>query len=241
MSPAISADGRFVAFASFSALLVEGDTNGQADVFLRDRGGFADAEPPILTVAADITVDAISPDGAPVAFVASATDNVDGVVAATCSPESGSIFAVGATTVTCSATDAAGNTGTATFVVTVRPFVVSFARFKAEIEIEDDEVELKAFFRLGETSDGIQPKAEAVTVRVGTFEMTIPAGSFRNDGDGRFRARNHGDARIRPEGGGFEFRVDLPRAVAALLASGVETSLTIGNDRGSTAAFVKTR
>jgi flagellin-like hook-associated protein FlgL len=32
----ISADGRFVAFASFSSNLVDGDTNGRRDVFLKD-------------------------------------------------------------------------------------------------------------------------------------------------------------------------------------------------------------
>jgi Tol biopolymer transport system component len=36
-SPAISSDGRFVAFASRSPNLIDGDTNGQADVFVRDR------------------------------------------------------------------------------------------------------------------------------------------------------------------------------------------------------------
>ncbi len=35
--PAISADGRFVAFASFSDNLVPGDTNGTTDIFVRDR------------------------------------------------------------------------------------------------------------------------------------------------------------------------------------------------------------
>lgn len=34
--PAISADGRFVAFRSAAANLVQGDTNGKADVFLKD-------------------------------------------------------------------------------------------------------------------------------------------------------------------------------------------------------------
>jgi hypothetical protein len=38
---AMSADGHFVAFASFSANLVTGDTNGYWDVFLRDRGNEA--------------------------------------------------------------------------------------------------------------------------------------------------------------------------------------------------------
>ena len=36
-SAAISADGRFVAFASDSTNIVPGDTNGQSDVFVRDR------------------------------------------------------------------------------------------------------------------------------------------------------------------------------------------------------------
>jgi Tol biopolymer transport system component len=35
--PAISADGRYVAFTSFAPDLVAGDTNGVADVFVRDR------------------------------------------------------------------------------------------------------------------------------------------------------------------------------------------------------------
>jgi Tol biopolymer transport system component len=37
VSPALSADGRFVAFDSSASNLVEGDTNGRIDVFLRDR------------------------------------------------------------------------------------------------------------------------------------------------------------------------------------------------------------
>lgn len=36
-SPAISADGRFIAFESVASNLVAGDTNGYADVFVRDR------------------------------------------------------------------------------------------------------------------------------------------------------------------------------------------------------------
>jgi Tol biopolymer transport system component len=36
-SPAISADGRFVAFVSRASNLVAGDTNGASDVFVRDR------------------------------------------------------------------------------------------------------------------------------------------------------------------------------------------------------------
>ena len=35
--PALCADGRFVAFDSSATNLVPGDTNGAADVFVRDR------------------------------------------------------------------------------------------------------------------------------------------------------------------------------------------------------------
>jgi hypothetical protein len=41
-SPSVSADGRYVAFISEATNLVDGDTNGVADVFLRDRDTDAD-------------------------------------------------------------------------------------------------------------------------------------------------------------------------------------------------------
>ena len=79
-----------------------------------------DTTPPVVTVPADITAEATSPAGATVPFAASATDAVDGPVAVTCTPASGSTFALGTTTVTCSATDAAGNTGAKAFNITVQ-------------------------------------------------------------------------------------------------------------------------
>ena len=48
------------------------------------------------------------------------SDVVDGDVASTCEPASGTTFSLGTTTVTCSATDSADNTGSANFTVTVR-------------------------------------------------------------------------------------------------------------------------
>jgi hypothetical protein len=54
-----------------------------------------------------------------VTFSASAADLVDGSLTPTCVPPSGSTFPIGTTTVTCSATDTAGNTGSDTFDVTV--------------------------------------------------------------------------------------------------------------------------
>lgn len=80
----------------------------------------ADNTAPVVTVPADETINATSPAGAAHSFTASATDNVDGSLTATCTPASGSGFPFGSTTVTCTAKDAAGNTGSDSFVVTVQ-------------------------------------------------------------------------------------------------------------------------
>jgi hypothetical protein len=80
----------------------------------------ADVTPPVLTLPSNITAEATSASGAVVTYTASANDNVDGPVAVTCSPASGSTFPIGTTTVQCSATDAHGNTANGSFTVTVR-------------------------------------------------------------------------------------------------------------------------
>ena len=79
-----------------------------------------DTTAPTVNVPSDMVVSATSGSGAVVTFSASANDLVDGPLTPTCSPASGSLFAPGTTTVTCSATDAHGNTGTASFKITVR-------------------------------------------------------------------------------------------------------------------------
>ncbi|MCX6551256.1 MAG: HYR domain-containing protein, partial [Acidobacteria bacterium] len=79
-----------------------------------------DTTAPVVTVPAAITVEAAGPTGAPATFSASALDAVAGSLVPVCTPASGSIFPLGASSVTCAAADSAGNTGTASFVVTVR-------------------------------------------------------------------------------------------------------------------------
>ena len=61
-----------------------------------------------------------SGSGAVVTFTApTASDNVNGSLTPSCNHHSGDTFAVGQTTVACTATDTAGNTGSASFKVTV--------------------------------------------------------------------------------------------------------------------------
>jgi hypothetical protein len=79
-----------------------------------------DTTPPTISPQADITAPATSPAGATLTYSApTATDIVDGVVAVNCTPASGSAFAVGTVTVTCSAADAAGNSSSSSFKITV--------------------------------------------------------------------------------------------------------------------------
>jgi hypothetical protein len=78
-----------------------------------------DEVPPVVTVPGDVSLEATGPGGATHAFAATAIDNVDGVVPVTCTPPSGWTFVLGTTAVECAATDASGNTGSASFQVTV--------------------------------------------------------------------------------------------------------------------------
>jgi hypothetical protein len=78
-----------------------------------------DTTAPELTVPADIVAEATSAAGTTVSFSANATDAV-GVDSLTYSHASGGTFAIGTTTVTVTAKDAANNTTTKSFTVTVR-------------------------------------------------------------------------------------------------------------------------
>jgi hypothetical protein len=82
-----------------------------------------DTTPPEVSVPADLTSGPTRWNGATVPFdAATAYDLVDTVLPALCDWSSGSVFPFGTTTVSCSATDGHGNTGTKTFTVTVTGF-----------------------------------------------------------------------------------------------------------------------
>jgi hypothetical protein len=83
------------------------------DVYVRDTTA------PAISVPASFTVSASSSSGIAVNYAVSATDAVDGTDAVTCTPASGATFRVGHTTVTCTATDAAGNSASRSFDVVV--------------------------------------------------------------------------------------------------------------------------
>ncbi|MGD1015346.1 MAG: peptidoglycan-binding protein, partial [Roseiarcus sp.] len=83
-------------------------------------GGVVATPPTINGTPSNSTAAATSPAGATVTYAApTATDAVGGTAAVSCSPASGSTFALGVTTVTCTATDRFGNASHSSFSVTV--------------------------------------------------------------------------------------------------------------------------
>lgn len=75
--------------------------------------------PPELGLPAQVLAEASSTAGAQVSYEVSAQDGRDGVVPVACSPQSGALFPVGVTLVTCSASDSSGNTAHGSFPVIV--------------------------------------------------------------------------------------------------------------------------
>jgi flagellar hook assembly protein FlgD len=98
-------DGTIVHCTAMDSL---GTTSGSFEIFVSDTVA------PVVYVPADI-----ASSSSVVTFTATATDAIDGSIAADCSPASGSTFPAGTTTVICSATDAHANSAFASFHVTV--------------------------------------------------------------------------------------------------------------------------
>jgi hypothetical protein len=157
-----------------------------------------DTTPPVPKLPEHMTVEATSPDGALVTYPASATDLVDGQVPVTCTPASGSTFPLGTTTVTCSATDKAGNTATGTFTVTVRdatpPKLVLPKDFEEDTysrdgktvtysasatDLVDGQVRVDclpasgSFFKLGTTTVDCSATDKAGNTAKGSFKVTV--------------------------------------------------------------------
>ncbi|WP_237725075.1 choice-of-anchor L domain-containing protein [Deinococcus alpinitundrae] len=89
---------------------------------LKAQGSFkikvVDTTPPVLILPASQILNATSPSGSMATYTATATD-LGQNVPVQCTPASGSVFALGVTTVSCSATDTHNLTSTGTFTVTV--------------------------------------------------------------------------------------------------------------------------
>jgi hypothetical protein len=114
----------------------DADGDGTGDACDPTPNG-ADTTAPVVTVPANQVVEATGPGGAAVTFIASASDDRDGLLTPTCTPASGSTFPLTTTTVTCTAKDAAGNTGSKSFTITVQDMTGPvFSNVPADITAE---------------------------------------------------------------------------------------------------------
>lgn len=95
-------------------------TYGSSDVHITITMPTTDGPGPVLSLPGPMVVDATSPAGATVSYPASAQDGQGNRLAVSCTPPSGSTFAVGVTSVSCSANDGQGRTTGGGFFVTVR-------------------------------------------------------------------------------------------------------------------------
>ena len=134
--------------------------NGNSTVTLN----YADRTAPAITVPDDITAEATSADGAVVTFEVSATDAVDPAPSVSADPASGSTFALGETTVTVTASDAAGNTAMKTFLVTVKDTIAP------AITVPDDI-----------TAEATSADGAVVTFEVSATDAVDPAPSVSAD------------------------------------------------------------
>ncbi len=74
-------------------------------------------DPPVIQCPGNLIVECALPTGRAVSFTASASSACDSAVAVACAPPSGSVFPIGPTAVTCTATDRAGNRSSCSFSV----------------------------------------------------------------------------------------------------------------------------
>ncbi|HZV81925.1 MAG TPA: HYR domain-containing protein [Geobacteraceae bacterium] len=124
-----------------------------------------DTTPPALTLTGPSDqIEGNTLGGATVTYTTSASDLVDGSVAVTCDRASGSVFPVGDTTVTCSASDVRGNKAAGSFVVTVKDTTAPVITFAGSIAEGDS-------FIFG--SVPAAPTCTAIDVVSGTVPCTV--------------------------------------------------------------------
>jgi len=95
-----------------------------------------DTTPPTITCPAGIILEATGPDGALATFEAAVTDLVDPQPVIIYNIPSGSIFPLGKTPVTCTATDAGGNSANCSFTITVVDTTPPVITCPADITLE---------------------------------------------------------------------------------------------------------
>ena len=116
---------------------------------------------------------------------------------------------------------------------------VHFSAFSTKVDISSAGFDLQATATLG-TRGTINPPAQPLTLRVGTYTVTVPAGSFKTGPKGTFTFEGtiNGVAlqiRIVPLGGNsYSVQVDGSGVDLTGLTNPVTVTLTVGNNTGTT-------
>jgi|CXWL01.1.fsa_nt_gi kumamolisin len=121
--------------------------------------------------------------------------------------------------------------------------LIPFKSFLASLEIERKEFELSAKFALGLNNDGINPVTEKVSLRIGNYSATIPAGKFKKGVGGKFSFEGKVNGAtleivIAPTATPslYQLKVEGKPAQVVGSAKQVPVELTIGNDSGKATA-----
>jgi hypothetical protein len=125
--------------------------------------------------------------------------------------------------------------------VFVQPTTVPFSAFTAQLTVYPNQpgFSINSNFTLGNTSNGINPPAEPVTLQIGSFTITIPAGSFVKAGPGYFTfvgVINNVSLNVLirlTSGNNYIFGV-IAKNVSLTIPNPASVTLTIGDDSGTT-------
>jgi hypothetical protein len=124
--------------------------------------------------------------------------------------------------------------------------VVPFTSLSAEGEMQKRRFRLRGRLSLGDTSNGISPLSEAVTVQLGSYSVTISPGSFqRSENHGYTFQGKIGDVRLTVSlkaHGPANYTFEMHGAGSGLPRQTKSDSfaLTIGDDSGTTTVTLET-
>jgi YVTN family beta-propeller protein len=172
---------------------------------------------------------AVTPDGSKV-FVANQSSNTVSVIATATNTVIGSPITVGNTPIA--------------FGKFIQPVRVSsgFSAFAVQLTVYPNQKEfsINSSFTLGPSSGGINPPTEPVTLKIGSFTITIPPGSFVNAGVpgystfvGVINGVSLNVLLRQASGKNYIFGV-IAKNVSLTIQNPVSVTLTIGNDTGTT-------
>ena len=174
-----------------------------------------DTTPPVLTYFGEAVNEATGPDGAVHTYVATATDDEDPALVVVCDPASGSVFSMGDTVITCTATDASGNSVTETYLKTVVDTTAPVSNCVESVNPSGKNIPAApgkggqgqnqdGFYQISAT-DAVDPDLELYIVDDGTGTVFGPFASGSNI---KYTEANGADPSIKPGSGDVDWKIN---------------------------------